>query len=408
MRSCRPVGFVHLAMTVMITATASAPPRAAGVEVVIKTIAPDLVRGELLALSLSGGAVVRPPVEPERRIAPDDLVGISFTTAPLTRRVSDTTVTLVGGDVVYGRVVNAEEDSPAGGIVVETADLGRLAVPLEVVSRLDAPRAASPGDRKSAEWFNGPGRGDEDRVLLTNGDVLRGFITAIDGAGITIEGSLGETKVPHRLLVAVRVALAAPGPVERPFFVVTLQSSGRLSVTDLDWAGEVAEARLRHGQRVAIPAGRIVRIDVVGGRWEWLGEHRPISYEHTAMLSLDWEYAVDRNVLGDPLTVAGETFEHGVGVHSRSSLTYDLKGAYREFVTSFGIDDDSGALADTTAIILVDGKRRFVQQNVRRGELHGPVRLDVTTAKRIELIVDFGDHGDLQDRFDWIAAALIR
>ncbi len=91
-----------------------------------------------------------------------------------------------------------------------------------------------------------------------------------------------------------------------------------------------------------------------------------------------------------------------------SSLTYDLKGLYREFVTSFGIDDDSGPMADVAVAILVDGKRRFSRTNVRRGELFGPVRLDVTRANRIELIVDFGENGDLQDRFDWIEAALIR
>jgi len=34
--------------------------------------------------------------------------------------------------------------------------------------------------------------------------------------------------------------------------------------------------------------------------------------------------------------------------------------------------------------------------------------LDVRCANRIELVVDFGENGDMQDRFDWVEAALIR
>ena len=42
------------------------------------------------------------------------------------------------------------------------------------------------------------------------------------------------------------------------------------------------------------------------------------------------------------------------------------------------------------------------------GALFGPVRLNVEKADRIELVVDFGEHGDLQDRFNWVDTALIR
>ena len=249
---------------------------------------------------------------------------------------------------------------------------------------------------------------DEDRILLTNGDVLAGFVTSMDGDGIGVDSTLGESRIPHRRVVAVRLAAARPPTQEPPYMTVTFRKSGRLTISDLSWSGNVAEARLFDGGHVRIEGERIRRVDVAGGRWEWLSNHRPISFEHTPMLSLHWDYVNGRNVLGDPMTVAGETFEHGVGVHSRSSLTYDLKGAFGEFVTSFGIDDDSGPFADVSVFILVDGQKRFEKPQVRRGKLHGPVRLDVTRAKRIELIVEFGESGDVQDRLNWVEAALIR
>jgi hypothetical protein len=104
---------------------------------------------------------------------------------------------------------------------------------------------------------------------------------------------------------------------------------------------------------------------------------------------------VDR-LLGGPITVGGERYERGIGVHSRSNLVFELNGDYREFVTSYGMDDDSGPLADVTVMVLVDGQRRFEKTHVRRGTLFGPVRVDLSHAGRIELIVDYGD---LQDRF---------
>ena len=153
---------------------------------------------------------------------------------------------------------------------------------------------------------------------------------------------------------------------------------------------------------------RVARIDFVGGRWEWLSRHDPISVESTSMLTLDWAYGVDRNVRGGPIVVAGERFLRGFGVHSRCVLTFALKGHYAEFVTSFGMDDDSGPFADVSVLVLVDGQRRFQKTGVRIATLTGPIRLDVTNAKRLELIVEFGENGDLQDRFDWVEPGLVR
>jgi hypothetical protein len=313
---------------------------------------------------------------------------------------------LANGDVVYGPITGAQKES----ILIDAVDVGTLAISLDSIRWIDTVRASQAAFRESVEWFDRSEKTDEDRILLTNGDIVRGFIFGIDDEGLSIDGSLGEMTVPHRLVVAVRLASSstAPSPPASLCLILGLRSGGRLTVTSLTWSGNVIEARLPDGQTVRLEAERVTTVDVVGGRWVRLSQFRPISYQHTPMLSLGWDYQDDRNVVGGPLRVGGVTFGHGVGVHSRSSLTYDLKGKYKDFVTSFGMDDDSGPYADVSVQILIDGKRRFEQDKIRRGVLHGPVRLDVTRANRIELITDFGENGDVQDRFDWIESALIR
>jgi len=97
-------------------------------------------------------------------------------------------------------------------------------------------------------------------------------------------------------------------------------------------------------------------------------------------------------------------------VHSRSSLVFELKGEYQEFVTSFGrwMTGPAPGAGRHRRRILVDGQKRLTQGRVRPGTLHGPVREDVTRASRLELIVDYGENGDVQDRFNWVESGLIR
>jgi hypothetical protein len=248
----------------------------------------------------------------------------------------------------------------------------------------------------------------QDQVLLTNGDVVDGFVVGFASEGLQFESAMGVTLLPHRVVVAVRFGGAAPVPIEGPRVVVSLRRSGRVVMSEVDWRGTAVRGRLVLGPAVEFESQHIVALDFLGGLWEWLPSREPISFEHTPMLALDWGLSVDRNVLGEPITVARETFDHGIGVHGRTRITYDLQGRYRELVTQFGMDDHSGPLASIDVQILVDGQRRFVQSDVRRGMLFGPVRVDVSRANRIELVTDFGANGDIQDRFNWVETALVR
>ncbi|MCH7884231.1 MAG: NPCBM/NEW2 domain-containing protein [Planctomycetes bacterium] len=403
------------------------------IEVVVKTVEPAVARGSLVSLSWSDGLVLKSRGR-EQRIAASNLVRITAALpmedlhpsgvpgdvvpgAPSAKggasratlgapwsTEDDMKLTLTGGDMIHGRLGDSEGEV----IAVETLNLGRVSVPLESMVALDTPRSKLPTYRDTVRWLDRTPVAMDDRILLTNGDVVRGYITLINGRNITIDNGESEVEVPFRLVVAVRFAASRKPAPDAIHGVATLRDGTRLTLTKMDWIGHRVRATWQAGAVVNLAADRIVRLDIGGGRWEWLTSHRPISTQDTPMLSLHWEPATNRNVLGGPIKVAGETFEHGIGVHSRSSLTYDLKEAYEEFATSFGIDDDSGPLADVTVVILVDGRRRLEETNIRRGKLWGPIRLNIAGAKHIELVVDFGENGGLQDRFDWVEPALIR
>lgn len=369
----------------------------------VKTVGKEPIHGRLTALSLTNGLTLRRDDGEELHIPVSDLVQMSRGGGAV-RATGPATIMLPDGDRLYGRVIGSVADA----LWVETEDLGRLVVPLDAVVSLVLVPTADQAYRRALAWAQSSRRQAADEVRLSNGDVLSGFINQIDEEAVRLDINGQEARLPQARVTAVRFAAPTAGSVEPPYFLMTMRQSGRITLRETTLRGLELEARVGFGERVRVPLESIVALDLVGGNWDRLPRHQPISFEHTPMLSLPWPYIADRNVRGETLRIAGETFERGIGVHSRSRLTYDLRGEYRELVTSFGMDDDSGPLADVTVVILLDGQRRFEQKNVRAGKLHGPVRLDVTRAKQLELVVDFGEQGDLQDRFNWIDPALVR
>jgi len=375
----------------------------------ITTIDPRPTTGKLLSFSIRAGAVLSRGSE-TIRIPTEDIVRISFA-VPADKdrgRTGERAAqwSLVDGDEIRGHAVSFSGD----GVTVRSELLGAVRVPVQLIKRILTPLAKSPGFRDSIRWFDQTSTSEDDAALLTNGDVVYGLVRRIDADGLVIDSVNGEVRVPQRLLVAARLANpSTPAAMPAgPSVTVVFKDGGRLTFGKFDLSGAGVEAVFKGDEPLKFPVDPLERIDVSGGRWQWLSTQSPVSYEHTPMLGLGWEYQMDHSVVGTPLCTAGQIFDRGIGVHSRSTLVFELKGQYREFVTQFGLDDTAGNLADVAVAIVIDGQRRHERTHVRPGELIGPVRLDVTKANRLELTVDYGDNGDMQDRFNWIEPGLIR
>ena len=77
----------------------------------------------------------------------------------------------------------------------------------------------------------------------------------------------------------------------------------------------------------------------------------PLSAETVWLSSLDlkqmttgWNTAqTDRGVAGQPLSIGGKKFEHGVGTHAASKLRIDVRGNAKRFIAQVGVDDGAGA-----------------------------------------------------------------
>lgn len=89
-------------------------------------------------------------------------------------------------------------------------------------------------------------------------------------------------------------------------------------------------------------------------------------------------------------------------------MTYDLGGAYARFLTEVGMDASAPPKAVCSWKVLVDGKEGAAGTSKAGGE-KTPLKIDVTGAKQLELICDYGpDEDDSGDRLDFAKARLIK
>jgi hypothetical protein len=201
----------------------------------------------------------------------DDLAW--FTTAPgqtlaLIRRgswkvrPSQTRVTLDDGQVFPGSLIRGDADE----VLIYHPWMRELAIPLERIRRIDF----------KTNIIIPPG--EDDRIVLTNGDVLEGFVTQV-GRDAIIE-THGET--PERITVPLhRVAAVAISTQETPphWPQVWMVDGLRMSLerAEFDASGRLSLARhpLMSGDYERLPGSdELVALVLDGARFE------PLAHQH--------------------------------------------------------------------------------------------------------------------------------
>lgn len=380
---------------------------AAAETVVVQTVDGETLSGQVATFTIEGGLLLRLPDARNRTVATPDLVGLRCGADGATEPAASDTqarVEMIDGTRLCGELIGGDNET----LSVRHPWLGDIRVPLSRVTGLVAAAAT----RETPDTLLEPPAKARDRLddefLLDNGDRLLGTLRGVQGTTLLVETDAGETAIP---LAVLRVAILAATPprTKAPGLRVALHLSdgSRLIAERVRWEDRSVHVAVG-GQEATIPASVVREAEIIGGRWVWLAEVAPQHAEQTPLWSSPWEWRRDRNVRGGPLRIGGRTFRHGMGVHSQSRLVFDLEGKYRTLIVEPGVDDDSGPYADVTARIVVDGRVRFEQTHLTRGQSAGPLRIDLAGAHQLELAVLFGDNADVQDRFDWAGAALIR
>ena len=329
----------------------------------------------------------------ERTIPMDRFLDVrrSLPVAPASGRF---TLHMVGGDQLGGEPVALKAES----LVWKNPTLGEIEISTSRLAAITPPGKAAPAERSH-----------EDVVSLSNGDIVRGIIAAMNGDKLAVQTSSGNTEAPLASVASIVFAATPGGAAAQLGFRVRLDDGSSLVGAGLGLNGDVLALRLDRGSPLRMPLAHVVALEQMNGPVSWLSARPPSQAVYQPFIGPPKEPAayMDRSWRGErAITFKDRAFAHGIGVHAYSRLSWPLDGKYAWLRTRYAVDGDS-TLADVTVRIKLDGKVVYEQKDVRAGALSPLIIQDLNGAKTLALEVD-GGAAYTQDSLAWIEPALLR
>jgi len=312
-------------------------------------------------------------------------------------------LTLRNGDILFG--------SPTGlraqFLQYKVDDIGSLEVPLKAIATLQAaedyklsapprPPAAPPA---------------EDLLLLRNGDVVSGVFLSTTDEKIQMQIETGPVTIDlSRVRKLTLGGTATPRALPPLSACVAFANGSRLTTTTLHWTPDGLTFTDPAGQERKAPPEQAIAAEILGGRLVWLDQLDPAKDQQVSLLNTSWPTQINHNAAAGPLKIARETFARGLGVHTQSTLVYDLDGSFATLTLRCGLDDSAAPTGTARPSIVLDGKVLWAPKDglMKVGDPPETLTLNITGGKKLELHADPGPRFDILGRFDWIAPALIR
>lgn len=253
---------------------------------------------------------------------------------------------------------------------------------------------------------------DPSQDVLVN--LRQGRVTSIKGATQELSAQGGSFRWRERsipILPDSAYGIVFASGVQKPS-AATVQCTLRDASI---WTGTLRPGDAQHvaiksslGPDLQFATGEVSELRFRSDRVVLLSNLTPKAYAFEPFVVTQWPWRKDRNVANGPLSLGGQTYQHGLGMHSQSRLVYELTATYSQLAATIGIDDAVRPRGSVVFRVLADGKEIFNSGLVIGGDPPRPILVALASAKKIELCVDFGDMIDIGDYADWAQIRLIK
>ncbi|MDO8630758.1 MAG: NPCBM/NEW2 domain-containing protein [Phycisphaerales bacterium] len=202
----------------------------------------------------------------------------------------------------------------------------------------------------------------------------------------------------------------ATGAREAPVFPMSVELadgsvfSGTLERADADTMRVATSV----GAAVDVPIADVAKVWFRSDRLVHVGDLKPVGERVEGIVHAGWPVQRDRSVSGSPLSICGRKFERGLGVHSRTELSYAINGEFERLAATIGIDDAVRPLGSVVMRVAGDSKVLFDSGEIGGTDGARDVIVDVAGVKTLTLTVDYGEGLDVSDQADWGDVRLIR
>ncbi len=320
-------------------------------------------------------------------------------------------VVLSGGEVLVIRPETVDDEALVGRWVCDP-EIAAVKVPLESVRGIVFDRPAQPGAFARLLDLMLDCSESHDTVILNNGDALSGEFSGLDNTELVLTTPAGKSNIERRGVRAVvfNPTLTNNESLRGEGALVSLTDGSRFRARDLKFVSpDQISLHPQFGGSLSIPLTAVESLRFLGGCATYLSDLTPTDHKFEPFFELDWPLRRDRSVAGGFLKLGGAEFPKGLGVHSRSTVTYRLDGKFRRFQATIGIDAATAGKGSVVFEVLLDGKVAF-KSDVLTGA-NPPVsigQVNLSGVKSLSLRVDYASDGDILDHADWGDALVVK
>jgi hypothetical protein len=282
---------------------------------------------------------------------------------------------------------------------------------------------------------------DEIRQLNSAGDVL--VVLNPDGKSLDsvegVVGNIGDDKVDFKLegetnrVDRAKVAGIIYHGTARPktaesHLVVQARTGLRANAAKVELANSQVVVTTAGGLKLTLPIDEIDFADFSAGKVIYLSDIQPASQKWTPLVGLPTgvtlaaEYGQprrDHSAFGGPLILLikdhgdapapqrePRSFSKGLSIRSRTEMIYRLPPGYNRLVAIAGIDPAARATGNVRLSLFAD-ERPLLETEIA-GDQTQPIDVEIAGAKRLKLIVDFGQNLDTGDWLNLCDAKIVK
>jgi hypothetical protein len=271
-----------------------------------------------------------------------------------------------------------------------------------------------------------------DMLLLTKRDgesfdYLSGVVGDVTPDQADFQWDGDKLQVKRTKIAGIAYYHAKPRALKSAVCELDLADGSRIPARTLALVGESVSVKTPAGAELSLPLASIRRADYSGGKVAYLGDMKSmrtiweprIAWGAGAQLiGAQGEPRSNESFAGSPLSLLWKddplparrdirTYNKGVAIRSRTELEYRLPAGMSRFIAIAGIDPQSARQGHVLLVVRADD--RVVWEGAIDGN-EPPQEIDVElgSARRLHLLVDYGDNLDYGDRLHLVEARVTK